>query len=537
MQAARHILPDPAPWIGPDYAIAGLMFDASLTCRSATPRAEDLFVGVEPIGLGVSALFAGWTQAPDLGEPDGTSVARHADGRLFRCEAHRAPDGRCSVVLTDISLHVAETVRAAQDQLTGLAQRGAVKARLGELIERAACTGAGLAVHYIDLDRFKVINDTLGHAVGDLLLIKVAERLRSTLQGSDLAGRLGGDEFVVVQTDVASEADAAQRAARLVDLVGRTYVAQGQLLNIGASVGVALAGAHGSDAETLLRQADLALYRAKADGRGTACFFEPAMNARLQARRSIETDLRLAFATRQFHLAFQPLFNLASDKVTGFEALLRWTHAERGAISPADFIPLAEEIGLIGPLGEWVLRTACREASGWPGTGITVAVNISAHQFKGGRLVETVLSALSSTGLAPARLELEITEGALLDETNLVLKTLRGLRDLGVRISMDDFGTGYSSLSYLRKFPFDKIKIDQSFVRGLGLDNECDAILKAVSGLGASLGMRTTAEGVETAAQLARVRQEGCTEVQGYLTGRPLAAADAYSLLAQQTGH
>jgi diguanylate cyclase (GGDEF)-like protein len=533
MPPSSNTLLDTADWVPPSWAIAGLEFDAERVCRFATERARVLFRGANPVGHSASLLFADWSVAPTLESVGEVVVAHHSDGRLFRCEVESRPQGGTALVLTDISQHVSEAARAAHDNLTGLPQRGALKERLAQALAQGAEAGTGVAVHYIDLDRFKAINDTLGHLMGDTLLVKVAERLRSTLEGADIAARLGGDEFVVVQTEVADAADAKRRATRLVDLVGRTYVALGHTLNVGASVGVALAGEHGEDAETLLRHADLALYRAKADGRGTACFYEPAMNTRVQARRMLEADLRVALAMRQLHLNFQPLYNLSSNRVTGFEALLRWHHPERGNVSPGDFIPLAEEIGLIGQIGEWVLRTACREAASWP-EELTVAVNVSAHQFKGRRLVQTVLSALAASGLAPNRLELEITEGALLDETNLVLKALNSLREIGVRISMDDFGTGYSSLSYLRKFPFDKIKIDQSFIRGLGLDRECEAILRAVSGLGASLGVRTTAEGVETAEQLAHVRDGGCTEVQGFFTGRPLAADDVRALLRLQ---
>ena len=303
------------------------------------------------------------------------------------------------------------------------------------------------------------------------------------------------------------------------------------MLNVGVSVGIALAPADGRDADALLKHADLALYRAKAEGRGTYRFFEPAMNAQMQARRSLEIDLRRALALKQFDLAFQPQIQLETGQVTGFEALLRWNHPERGPVSPALFIPLAEEIGLIVGIGEWALRAACREAASWAQPA-AIAVNLSPVQFRGGKLVETVMNVLAQTGLDPARLELEITEGALLENTEGVLGVLNGLRALGVKISMDDFGTGYSSLSYLQKFPFDKIKIDQSFVRGMEGNAECGAIVRAIARLGASLGMRTTAEGVETASQLDAIRAEGCTEVQGYLTGRPMPASQAAALLS-----
>ena len=512
---------------------AVLAFDAALTCCFATGQARQLFASVEPVGLGMTALFAGWTHRPEIG-PAAISVLHHTDGRVFRCEATGRTDSGVCLVLTDISAHLHEAERRAKDSLTGLILRGSLKERLAEVIALAARDGTGAAVHYIDLDRFKAVNDTLGHPIGDALLVKVAERLRSTLEEGDIAARLGGDEFVVVQSRADSPDAAQRRAARLNDLVSRTYVVQGHMVNIGASVGISLCPADGTDAETLIRHADLALYRAKGDGRGVARFFEPGMNARMQARRLLETDLRLALAMRQFRLDFQPLVTVDSNIIGGFEALIRWDHPKRGLVPPADFIPLAEEIGLITQIGEWVLRTACREAASWP-TQATVAVNVSAVQFKSGKLAETVVSALAQARLPAERLELEITENALLGETNLVLKTLHAVRDLGVRVSMDDFGTGYSSLGYLRKFPFDKIKIDKSFVNGLGVSSDCDAIVRAVTSLGVSLGMRITAEGVETADQLARIRTEGCTEVQGYLTGRPLSAAEVTALLAKET--
>ena len=357
----------------------------------------------------------------------------------------------------------------------------------------------------------------------------MGERLVKAARQEDLVARLGGDEFAILQVG-AGQPDAAEAlATRLVDLIGRTYVVDGHMLNIGASVGVALAPADGQDPDVLLKNADLALYRAKADGRGVFRFFEPDMDARMQARRSLEIDLRRALALKEFELVYQPQVDAVDGTVKGFEALLRWRHCERGMVPPADFIPLAEEIGLIAPIGEWVLRTACAQAARWP-KAVSLAVNLSPVQFRGAKLVATVTSALAQSGLSPDRLELEITEGALLSDTETVLGVLNALRSLGVRISMDDFGTGYSSLSYLQKFPFTKIKIDQSFVRQMEDSADCSAIVRAVIALGQSLGMKTTAEGVETEAQRDRIRAEGCTEIQGYLTGRPMCAADANAL-------
>ena len=388
-----------------------------------------------------------------------------------------------------------------------------------ESLGSGAPKGAGFALHCLDLDRFKMINDTLGHGVGDLLLTKVADRLRSASRPHDLVARIGGDEFVILQRDVATGEDAERLVSRIVDLVGRTYVLNGHTINIGASVGVTLAGDR-LQARDVLRDADLALYEAKRAGRGRYRMFEPGMSVSLQERRELEIDLRRALALKQFTLHYQPFVELDSNRVRGFEALLRWQHPVRGNVPPLNFIPIAEETGLIVRLGEWVMRTACAAAASWS-DDLTVAVNVSPLQFKADNLLETVRSALERSGLPAARLELEITESALLDDTENVLATLHALRGLGIRISMDDFGTGYSSLSYLQKFPFDKLKIDRSFVAGASADSQ--AILKAVASLGSSLGMAITAEGVESQAQLETIRAQRCTHVQGYFTGRPMA--------------
>ena len=515
--------------------VEALVFDVRQVCCAASPRSRLLFSAVEPVGLHLSAVFAEWTSVPRRAlEGEQVSLLHHSDGRVFQCESSHAVVGESVLVLTDVTHHVRGVDRSMRDNLTGLIGRGALKEQLADLLATSRRDGTQAAVHFINLDRLRSVNDALGHPVGDVLLVKVAERLRSTLADGDVAARLGGDQFVVVQAQLSSLDDAQRRAARLTDLIGRTYVVNGHMLNIGASVGVAVFPDNGEEIDTLLRHADLAVHRAKAESRGGYRFYEPAMDARMQARRLLELDLRRAMTLRQFSLAFQPQVQLASNRITGFEALIRWTHPERGPISPADFIPVAEELGLIKGIGEWVLRTACREAAAWP-VPATVAVNLSPVQFKGGDLVATVMSALSQSQLPPTRLELEITEGALLEETDLVVKALHEIRAFGVRISMDDFGTGYSSLSYLRKFPFDKIKIDRSFITGLGVSNDCDAIVRAIAGLGTSLGMRTTAEGVETHDQLARIRSEGLSEVQGYLTGKPLSPAEAAALLATES--
>jgi diguanylate cyclase (GGDEF)-like protein len=413
------------------------------------------------------------------------------------------------------------------DELTGLTKRNGLLKHLSS----ASCSGpaSSIAVHCLDLDRFKMINDTLGHAVGDLLLKKVADRLTAACHKDDIVARLGGDEFVVLQRNVDEEEVAETLASRIVDLIGRTYVIHGHTINIGASVGVAI-GADAVQARDLLRNGDLALYEAKKAGRSRYRMFASGMDALLFARREMEIDLRRALALKQFKLNYQPFINVVTNRVDGFEALLRWEHPVKGNIPPLSFISLAEENGLIVKIGEWVMRTACIEAMSWPGEMI-VAVNVSPLQFKADTLLDTVATALKRSGLPAHRLEIEITEGALLDDTDNVIQTLNSLRELGVKISMDDFGTGYSSLSYLQKFPFNKIKIDRSFVASDDADSE--AILRSIAGLGASLGMAITAEGVETAEQLSRIRGERCTHVQGYLTGRPMGMDQIPAFLAQ----
>ncbi len=457
-------------------------------------------------------------------------------GRNIAVTIHAIPGEGWTVILDDVSVRRAAEASSAElarlDPLTGLANRLLLRERLGAAMDRLAKDGEPCAILLIDLDRFKPVNDTLGHPVGDALLEKVADRLRSAVRPGDTVARIGGDEFVVLQAATANPDGVAALARRLVDLLGRTYIIDGQLLTIGASVGAALAPRDGCDPDQLLKQADLALYRAKIDGRGTFRFFEPEMDARMQARRRLELDMRQALARREFVLHYQPQLNLGNQRLTGCEALLRWRHPEQGMVSPADFIPLAEEIGLIVPIGEWVIRQACRDAAKWPGSA-SVAVNVSPAQFKSERLVETIMSALASSGLPPSRLEIEITEGVLLQESERTLRTLHRLRALGLRVSMDDFGTGYSSLSYLRSFPFDKIKIDRSFIKDLSVKPDGDAIIRAIAGLGKSLGMTTVAEGVETEDQMSRIRAEGCTDVQGYLVSRPVPVEEIHALLSR----
>jgi diguanylate cyclase (GGDEF)-like protein len=392
--------------------------------------------------------------------------------------------------------------------------------------------GEPVAVLCVDLDHFKRVNDTLGHAAGDALLQAAADRLRACIRETDIIARLGGDEFAIVQVMAEQPRAATVLAERLIADLSRPFEIAGHQVVVGASVGIALAPSDGIDADQLMKSADMALYRAKSDGRGVLRYFESEMDAKMQVRRGLELDLRKALVEQEFELFYQPIVDLEANQVSGFEALLRWNHPTGGLIGPGDFIPIAEDMGLIIPLGEWVLRQACLEAAGWP-DDVKVAVNLSPAQFKSKTLALAVTSALAASGLSPSRLELEITESVLLQDNETVRGILHQLRELGVRISMDDFGTGYSSLSYLRSFPFDKIKIDQSFVRDMCLHDDSGAIVRAVAGLGKNLGMATTAEGVETNEQLGRLREEGCTEVQGYLFSRPLPASEVPRLLAK----
>ena len=424
---------------------------------------------------------------------------------------------------------------AHHDTLTGLANRRRFNEALAERF--AARHGKdAFALLVLDLDRFKPVNDTFGHGMGDALLCRVAHRLERATQDDDLVVRLGGDEFAILKGGGTELGEIQALAERVIDLLGRPFLIDGHVLNIGASVGIALAPGDGATPEQLMGSADLALYGAKEDGRGRYRVFEEGMNARIQARRSLEVDLRRAIARQEFTLHYQPQVDARTGAYDGAEALIRWHHPERGLVSPADFIPLAEETGLIGPLGEWVLRTACTDALAWP-AHLTVAVNLSPVQFRDARLAATIRGILAETGLPGSRLEVEITEGSLLQDEQRTLAILRELRTLDIRISMDDFGTGYSSLSYLRRFPFDKIKIDQSFVRQTPDDKESAAIVRAITTLGMSLGLKTTAEGVETEAQSVFIVGEGCDQLQGYLISRPIPLETITALFAASSPH
>ena len=455
------------------------------------------------------------------------------DGRTISIARRDMPDGGWVATHEDVTERRRAEMKIAHmarhDALTDLPNRVLLLERLSEALAHVE-RGQRLAVHYLDLDQFKNVNDSLGHPTGDELLRVVAARLRKCLGDADTISRVGGDEFCIIQRDIGDATDAERLARTIADAIKAPCEIHGHLVMVDASIGIALAPNDGTDANELLKNADMALYGAKADGRGVYRFFEPTMDARMKERRILELALRQAFDNGEFELFYQPVLNLDKGEVGCCEALLRWHHPERGMVSPAEFIPVAEEIGLIVALGEWVIRQACMEAATWS-ANICVAVNLSPTQLGSKGLLPAVLNALASSGLPASRLELEITEAVLMQNSEVTLRTLHQLRALGIRISMDDFGTGYSSLSYLRSFPFDKLKIDRCFISGLGANSESDAIVQAVTGLADSLKMTTTAEGVETSEQLDLVRRLGCTDVQGFFYSPPVPAAELQKVL------
>lgn len=461
-----------------------------------------------------------------------TVIHELSDGRAIEVSCQPMPDGGWVTTHEDIcDRRQAEkqiAYMAHHDAVTDLPNRILFRERAEQALMRIS-RGEKVAMLCIDLDRFKSVNDTLGHAIGDVVLRSVADRLSRCTRQSDTIARFGGDEFAVIQVEDELPQAATTLAQRIIDTLSAPYDIAGQEIVIGASIGLAIAPTDGTDADQLLKNADMALYRARADGRGLYRFFEPAMDAQMQARRVLEIELRRAFAEHEFEIFYQPEINLRSNRIVSFEALLRWHHPQRGLVLPAEFIPLAEEIGLIVPLGEWVLKQACHDATAW-GADIKVAVNLSPAQFKARTLVEAVITALATSKLSPSRLELEITEGVLLTEMDATLAVLHQLRALGASIAMDDFGTGYSPLSYLRSFPFDRIKLDSSFVRDMSENQSSMAVVRAVIGLGVSLGIATTAEGVETQEQLDRVRAEGCSDVQGFFFSEAKCAAEATAM-------
>jgi diguanylate cyclase (GGDEF)-like protein len=450
-------------------------------------------------------------------------LVQAGDGRTISIVNRAMANGGWVATHEDITerTRAEERIRhmAKHDSLTGLPNRAAFRDDMDQALKRTR-RGQMIAAMCLDLDHFKNVNDTLGHLIGDKLLCMVSGRLKETVRETDTIARLGGDEFAVLQVGLDRPEAASSLAQRIITAINQPYEIEGHQVNVSTSVGIAIGPNDGSTTEQLLRNADMALYRAKSDGRSVFRYFEAEMDQQLQARRSLEIDLRNAVANGEFELMYQPQVDAVTEEITGCEALLRWKSPTRGMVSPAEFIPLAEEIGLIVPIGEWVLKQACCEAVTWP-KPVRVAVNLSPAQFKSRSVMQSVINALAVSGLAASRLELEITESVLLNDNEATLATLHQLRSFGIKISMDDFGTGYSSLSYLRSFPFDKIKIDRSFIKDISDKGDCAAIVKAVAGLGKGLGIATTAEGVETIEQLHKVRNEGCTEVQGYFFSAP----------------
>jgi diguanylate cyclase (GGDEF)-like protein len=468
-----------------------------------------------------------WTRIVDL-----------ADGRIVSISYQPMQDNGWLAMHEDITEHRRSQARiehlAHHDSLTDLPNRVLLRERLEQALGRVT-GGETLALLFLDLDNFKDVNDTLGHPVGDELLKAVSVRLRDCIREgeTDTIARLGGDEFAVLQLADEQPAGAAALAQRIIEVIGAPYAFDGHQVHVAVSIGIALSPKDGTDPDRLLKSADIALYRAKSEGRGTWRFFAPEMDAATQARQEIARDLRTALGNGELAVFYQPIVDLRGDAICGFEALLRWRHPRRGLVPPREFIPVAEELGIIGPLGEWTLRQACAEAARWP-ADIAVAVNLSPVQFNSRNLVQIVVGALAASGLPAHRLELEITESVLTRNGRSNLAILHQLRDLGARISMDDFGTGHSSLSYLRSFPFDKIKIDSSFIWDMPRNAEAVSIVRAVAGLGNSLGMRTAAEGVETGEQLETVRAIGCSEVQGYIFSPPVPAHELATLLSRR---
>jgi diguanylate cyclase (GGDEF)-like protein len=471
--------------------------------------------------------YVGLRQAAILQDKPVSNIIELRNGRTFVVTRRPMPGGGWVATHEDITQRRHAEVKIAHmarhDALTGLPNRDLLRDKLEAALLRIRETGP-LAVLYLDLDDFKGINDSLGHSVGDELLKAVADRLRECLRDTDTIARLGGDEFAIIQTGVEQPSGAENLAREIGEAIKMPFALGGHQVLADVSLGIAFAPGDSCDAGKLLKHADMAMYVAKGEGRATFRLFNSEMDVRASARRTLETDLRRAIELGQFELYYQPIVDLESNEVCSCEALLRWHHPERGMISPDEFIPVAEEAGLIVPLGEWVLRTACAAAAAWPGD-VIVAVNVSPVQFRDHALVRTIISALAASGIPAQRLAIEITETALMQNSKATFAALHQLRTFGVRVVMDDFGTGYSSLSYLRSFPFDKIKIDRSFINDVSEMDDARTIVQAVTSLARNLNITTTAEGVETQAQLEKVRALGCTEMQGFLFSPPLPAA------------
>ncbi|HVY42980.1 MAG TPA: EAL domain-containing protein [Hyphomicrobiaceae bacterium] len=513
----------------------GVIVNVNRRILELSGRPLDALVGSHVAG----DLLEGWQPvSPKEGSLTTESVLKAAHGARIAVEVMCRPfasgsRGNEVYTLRDLTEQRRNEARIAHmahhDALTDLPNRVFMRRRMEQALADVS-EHSPLAVLCLDLDRFKLVNDTLGHPVGDALLQAVADRLRACVRQCDTAARLGGDEFAVLQVGASQPFGAKALATRLIDAISAPYVINEHQVLIGVSVGVALAPRDAVDPNLLFMQADMALYRAKAEGRGVYCFFEREMDERMQARRALEMDLRAAVINGEFELYYQPIINVDRNEPSGFEALLRWRHPQRGIIQPSEFMPVAEETGFMIPVGEWVLQEACEQAAKWP-EHFKVAINLSPAQLRATTLLPAVFNAIAMSGIAPSRVELEITEAALLEQTESVLKTLRQLQNVGIKIALDDFGAGRSSLGHLRRFPFNKIKIDRSFVSSLSVDGDVGlAIVRAVAQMGTSLGMVMTAEGVETEEQLKSVRAEGCTEVQGFIFGPPRPAEDLEEL-------
>ena len=530
-----------------------------LTYLSQKVARELVVDGVGPIGRMLNAVFRMDGSAPDTERTLGfhlssrTSFADYSVAAIGNVEADRwwsisgrpVADDRGRFIgfigsgsdLTEKRRSEAEISRLALfDSLTGLANRQRMKLAFDQTLAQSRRGYHPTSLFLLDLDRFKAVNDTLGHQTGDELLKQVAQRLQRSVGDKGLVGRLGGDEFQVVLPSESNRDRLADLAKSVIGSLSQPYFIDGSSITIGCSIGIAIAPEDGEDSESLVRNADLALYAAKADGRGIHRFYRSELLAGAQNRKALEDDLRHALAKGEFYVAYQPVVSTREERIVGYEALIRWEHPTRGAISPAEFVPVAEDCGLIEAIGEWVLRTATMEAARWP-EGVRVAVNVSPIQFANPALPAIVTSALAKSGIAPARLELEITEGVFLDESASSDQMFKSLKAIGVRLALDDFGTGYSSLGYLKKAPFDKIKIDQSFVRGAAVaGNRNAAIIKAIVTLAETLGMETTAEGVELKDEIALIRELGCSHIQGYIYGKPARSEEVEKQLVANGG-
>ena len=494
-------------------------------CRNESKRLNDY----------ATTFFNGLSQHPNQRTP-WQQTSELADGRAISVAHIPTSEGGYLQTFTDTTemarLQKKIAYQARHDALSGLLNRHGFNEEVEKVLALMK-RGQAFAIHYLDLDQFKQVNDTLGHPVGDSLLKDVANRLRLCAREVDVIARIGGDEFAIIQVLSDLPNGAKAMAERLIQEIEKPFDIDGHSISVGTSIGIVTAPADGTDIGTLLKNADLALYRAKGDGRGVFRFFEADMDAKAQARRGMELDLRQAIAAQQFELHYQPLVESANGRTKAFEALLRWNHPQRGVISPMEFIPLAEEIGLMSKIGSWVISQACKEAKNWP-EDVGVAVNVSATQFRDQTVENSIIEALETSGLAPHRLEVEITESVLLEGVEQTQAILARIRELGVKLALDDFGTGYSSLSYLKDFPFDKVKIDRSFIQA---SNESQSgaltIIKAIIGMSSNLGMRTAAEGIETVDQLKRLTAEGCSELQGYYFSKPVPGHRVLDVLSK----